>query len=835
MIAIERYRLPFIPVRIGARLYLLASMALATVVVLAAACTYFVSRSSDDVRDIRRLVQLELLQVNELELLLERHRRIIESAPVELDRDRIRQLRVRARDVIDEMFANVPDPAAKSGSTISETLSGLKREGERTLDLADAFAQEEAIRQVAVYVGVAHKIQYDIAHAKVEQMARFDNDVSRLIASGRALTGWVELGSAVALFLIGPFSLLVTRQIVRRLRAMTQTMLRLAENDTAVHVSGTRYRDELGDMARAMGVFTANAIELLEKQREVGTLNRRFKFALDNMSRGLSMFDSDRALIMCNARYGELYRLPDELVQPGTSFDAIIAHRIAIGTGRVGETAGQQRHPWPFDDQGDIGTDIISLTHELADGRIIQIAYQPIEGGGWVGLHEDATQERRQEARVERLARFDTVTNIPNRYSFQEHLDAALRQLPHNGGFAVLWIDLDRFNEVNDTFGHPTGDALLHQVATRLKNAVRTDDFVARLGGDEFAVIQTGIKTSADVDPLAQRLSKVLSEPYRLNSQTIEIGASVGAVLAPYQGVTPEELIRNADIALYQAKARGRGCHISFDATFVEQIKARKSLEADLWEAVRRQAFEVYYQPILDLRTGRVVVCEALLRWAHPTRGPVSPAVFIEVAEDIGAINELGAFALRRACADAVDWPDDIKVAVNLSAVQFARSCIFGTVGDALRDARLPPHRLELEITETVLMRDDTETLSVLSRLRQSGVSIALDDFGTGYSSLNYLRRFAFDKIKIDRSFIQDLPSRTECVAIVKAVADLAKTLGMETVAEGVETHDHMQRVAAAGCDGVQGYLISRPVPNHALRDAINTANAMGTVKARAA
>ena len=815
----------WLPVRIGARLYSLAGLALATVAVLSAAALHFVSRAGETAVDIRHRVQTEIMQVNEFELLLERHRRIVESAPVELDRDKIAEMAHRAHDVIDEMSNNAPKAGENGVAPLSDRLVDLAKEGERALELAANYAQAAAIEQVEAYVKIARAIQSEITRYKAEQLTRIDRDVAGLMASGTVLTHWVALGSLAALVLIGPFSLMVTRQIVRRLAGMTKTMLRLAANDTSVHVSGTRYPDELGDMARAMGVFKANAIALLAKQGEIETLNQRFEFALDNMSRGLSMFDREQRLIVCNSRYRELYRLPAQLVQQGTKFDEILAARIAAGTGRIGETVGGTRLSWPFDRPERAGkSEVIALSHDLSDGRTIQIAYQPLAGGGWVALHEDVTQARLQDARIERLAHFDSVTGIANRYSFKERLDQAFAEITAGGAFAVHWIDLDRFKEVNDTFGHPAGDALLAQVAARLANAVRDEDFVARLGGDEFAVVQKNTHDEAEADPLARRLIKVLSDPYMVGSQRMEIGASIGVVIAPAHGDTAADLIRNADIALYHAKALGRGCHVMFQAALIEELQARRGLEADLLEALRMGGFDMHYQPILDLGRGEVVVCEALMRWTHPVRGSVSPAVFIPLAEEIGAICELGAFALLRACNDAIAWDSGIKVAVNLSAVQFADGGLLQTVIDVLNQTGLHPGRLELEITETVLMADDAATIETLERLRALGISIALDDFGTGFSSLNYLRRFPFDKIKIDQSFIRDLPSRVECVAIVRAISELAKTLGMETVAEGVETSDHLQRVTVAGCNAVQGYLISRPVAREQLAAAIEGA-----------
>jgi diguanylate cyclase (GGDEF)-like protein len=824
---VKRFTLPVLPVRIGARLYCLAGLALATVVILATAALHFVTIAAGTARDIRDRIEVDLLHMNELELLLERHRRIVESAPVELDRDRLSDLRERSRALIVDMGEHAPTHANEFSRALEQLLPEVSRQGDATLHLAYNYAQAAAIDQVQLYVEVARKLQNAIQYSKAEQLSAVDREVAGLIHSGQVVTRWVMLGSAVALILIGPFSLMITRQIVRRLARMTQTMLQLAQNDTAVYVSGTGYPDELGDMARALGVFKANAIALLAKQTEIETLNQRFEFAIQNMSRGLSMFDKSQRLIVCNNRYRDLYGLTEELAQPGAAFNDIIAHRIKAGTGRAGETPDQPRLPWPCDDPAwATQTEQIMLTHDLADGRIIQIAYQPLHGGGWVALHADVTEERRQEARIEKLAHFDSVTGIPNRHFFKQRLDELTQALPVGGAFAVHWIDLDRFKAVNDTFGHPVGDALLQQVAARLTRAVRSEDFVARLGGDEFAVIQMKASQANEIQPLAERLIKVLSEPYMLGTQRLEIGASVGVVIAPDHGMTAKDLIRKADIGLYQAKAKGRGRFVLFEDALVQEITARRSLEVDLLEAMANGDFELYYQPILDLARAEVVVCEALMRWTHAKRGPVSPAVFIPLAEEIGAISELGAFALKRACADAMGWPAHIKVAVNLSAMQFVDGGVLETVMDALHVTGLPPARLELEITETALMRDDAATIETLEQLRSLGISIALDDFGTGYSSLNYLRRLPFDKIKIDQSFIRDMPSHTECVAIVRAVTDLAKSLGITTVAEGVETVDHLARVRAAGCNAVQGYLISRPVRLQSLAFAIENAPA---------
>jgi diguanylate cyclase (GGDEF)-like protein len=831
---IKRLLWHIFPRRIGARLYGLAALALVTVSVLCAAAGHFVTLAGDTARDIRSRVEVELWRVNEAELLLERHRRIIETAPVELDIDRLGELRAKSAALIAALMQHAAADASPVADSMQRLVPKLAAEGNVTLRLAENFAQAAAIDQVVIYAATAQTLSQEIAVHKRTQMAAVDTDVEALVTSGAVLARWVIAGTVVALFLIGPFSLMVTSQVVRRLKGMTATMQRLSANDTTVYVSGTKYQDELGDMARAMGVFKSNAIALLTYQAEIETLNGRFQFALENMSRGLSMFDGAQRLIVCNGRYRQLYDLPDQLCTPGTHVDTILAHRIQLGTGRVGDIGGGTRLDWPFDHSVPDGAhDKVALTHELTDGRMIQIAYQPLVGGGWVALHEDVTDERRQEARISRLAHIDTVTGIANRHAFQERLAAALHTtLAGHLGFAVHWIDLDRFKEVNDTFGHPVGDALLLQVASRLAGTVRLDDIVARLGGDEFAVLQRDVEDMDEARALADRIIKNLAAPYDLAGQRVEIGASAGVVLAPCHGTTADDLIRNADMALYRAKADGRGCHVVFDASLEQEQKARRGLSADILDAIATNSFTLAYQPILDLARGEVTVCEALLRWHHPTRGWVPPAVFIPIAEENGSIVALGAWALQRACEDAKGWAAHIKVAVNLSAVQFQRPGLGSTVSTALAASGLAPQRLELEITETILLSDDTATLATLHQFRALGISIALDDFGTGYSSLNYLRRFPFDKIKIDQTFIRDLPSRAESVAIVRAIADLAKTLRMVTVAEGVETAEHLQRVATAGCDLVQGYLISRPVAPDALANAICHARTVPLVQA---
>ena len=417
------------------------------------------------------------------------------------------------------------------------------------------------------------------------------------------------------------------------------------------------------------------------------------------------------------------------------------------------------------------------------------------------------------ENKISWMARHDTLTRLPNRPHLRQRLEDALRG---SGAVALLYLDLDRFKEVNDTLGHAAGDLLLQHVAQRLLACVREGDTVARLGGDEFAVLLTDAGTAADAGPLAQRLVTALSQPFDLRGQQVMIGISVGVATAR-RPVEADALARNADHALYQAKADGRGRFRFFEPEMDQRLQHKRALEADIREAVAANAFTLCYQPIINLASGRIVGLEALLRWQHARRGAVSPAEFVPIAEETGLIRQLGAWVLQEACMAAATWPAGMRLAVNLSPVQFHGGGLVETVTEALAAAGFPAGRLELEITEQVLLRQDEATLAQLRRLRALGARVCLDDFGVGYSSLSTLHGFPFDKIKIDQSFIRDLPQQDSARAIVRAIAGLGATLGMATTAEGVETPGQLEAVRAFGCTEVQGYLFSRPRPGHEL------------------
>ncbi len=443
----------------------------------------------------------------------------------------------------------------------------------------------------------------------------------------------------------------------------------------------------------------------------------------------------------------------------------------------------------------------------------MQILRNPLPSGGWVATHEDITERRRAEARIVYLAGHDQLTDLPNRVLLREKLEAVLAKAAQGGSFAVHCLDLDRFKAVNDTLGHSMGDELLKQVAERLRNAVREDNVVARLGGDEFAVVQCELDRPEAASALANRIIEVIGEPYYIDGQRIVIGTSVGVALAPGDGLDPDQLLKNADLALYRAKEDGRGTVRFFERGMDARLQARRLFETELRAALGNGELEVYYQPVFNLAANEISGFEALLRWNHPVRGMVSPVEFIPVAEDTGLIIPIGEWVLRQACAEAAAWPAPLQVAVNLSAVQFKGRNLVGTVMSALAAAGLPPARLELEVTESVLLLESQATRATLHKLRELGVRIAMDDFGTGYSSLSYLRSFPFDKIKIDRSFIRDLSTKPGCTAIVHAIAELARSLGMATTAEGVETEEHLTLLRAEGCTEIQGYLISPPKP----------------------
>jgi diguanylate cyclase (GGDEF)-like protein len=456
----------------------------------------------------------------------------------------------------------------------------------------------------------------------------------------------------------------------------------------------------------------------------------------------------------------------------------------------------------------------------LPDGRTISIAHQTMPDGGWVAVYENITERRQAEARIEHLARHDQLTNLPNRVFFRAELDEAVERLKRGQSFAVHCIDLDKFKIINDTLGHPVGDELLRAVSSRLRDCLQASDFVARLGGDEFAIVQSDVERPEDCTNLARRIIDVVSAPYILESHHLVIGASIGIAIASGKEADPDQLLKNADLAMYRAKSDGRGAYRIFEQEMDARIQARREMERDLRHALDAGEIELYFQPIVNPARG-VVAFEALVRWFHPKDGEVPPNKFIPLAEENGLIGPLGEWIFRSACAEATKWPSEISVAVNLSSAQIKLGNIGQTILSALANSGLAASRLEIEITESVLLDNDARTLALFNQLRTLGVRIALDDFGTGYSSLSYLRNLPVDKIKIDQSFIRDVVEKPEARAIVKAIVSLANALNIGVVAEGVETAQQWDIVQAEGCQQIQGYFLSRAHPATAVKSVI--------------
>ena len=534
---------------------------------------------------------------------------------------------------------------------------------------------------------------------------------------------------------------------------------------------------------------------------------------LDNMSQGVVMFDSQMQLIFCNQRYVEMYGLSADVAQPGCPLRELIEHRVASGS-----FAGDPVEYIAGLTETLAAGETMQQTVTLADGRAFSVVNKPIAGGGWLSTHEDVTERQRSEERIAHMARHDALTDLPNRTMMREHLEHELKRVKRGECLAVLCLDLDQFKSVNDALGHPIGDELLKLVGERLRGCTREPDTVARLGGDEFAIIMTQMQQPTDAAALSKRIRDSIIKPYQIDGHQIVTDISIGISVAPIDALDAEMLMRNADMALYGAKADGRGTYRFFEPEMNTRMKARRELEMDLRNALAGRKFELHYQPLVNLETKEVNAFEALLRWNHPVRGIISPADFIPIAEETGLIVPLGEWVLKTACAEAANWPDHIKIAVNLSPAQLNNRNLLAVVAEAIEQSGMSPHKLQLEITETVLLQNTFSTLSTLHELRKLGVQIALDDFGTGYSSLSYLRSFPFDKIKIDRSFIQDLSNGSEPVAIVHAVANLAKCLNMTSTAEGVETQQQLDTLKAIGCTEMQGYLFSKARPAKEIR-----------------
>jgi diguanylate cyclase (GGDEF)-like protein len=554
-------------------------------------------------------------------------------------------------------------------------------------------------------------------------------------------------------------------------------------------------------------------------QSKLAAQDLRIRAILDNLAQGLSLYDNQARLVLCNQQFLDIYRLPPELGKPGTSFRDILEARVAGNTHVGDDGAAYVADRISAVDEGRT----LGGIHRLNSGQVISMTHQPMADGGWVSTHKDVTEVQNMQAELTHLAYHDALTGLPNRTLFYRRIGNAFKNLDAHGGLAVLCLDLDGFKPVNDTMGHAAGDALLRQFAARLISCLGPDDTAARMGGDEFAVLHRG----GDEDTalaLADRIAEATQAPFDLDGRVASIAVGIGIAHADRDGGDTDALLHSADLALYAAKRDRRGGIRSFDPALDRAAADRRRIEMDLKRAIELQEFELYFQPILDLRTEAFSGFEALLRWRHPERGMIPPCDFIPVAEETGLILPIGEWVIREALAEAAQWPADLRVAVNVSSAQLVRGNLPTILMQALAKSGIAHGRVEIEITESVFLANSAESLETLRQLRALGVRIALDDFGTGYSALGYLLAFPFDKIKIDGTFVRALSSADGAKTIVSAVADIGARLGMETTAEGIEDADQLRAVHAAGYKEAQGYLIARPMPREATRRMLTAA-----------
>jgi diguanylate cyclase (GGDEF)-like protein len=629
--------------------------------------------------------------------------------------------------------------------------------------------------------------------------------------SSRSLLTTLSVLAGLTLCLVAVVMLILSSRITRPLVRITQTVAEVARGNWHVDVPDIDRADEVGDIARAVvvlehslcerdqlrdDVFRQNTI-LTEREQQLQEQNERFDAALNNMSQGLCMFGARGRLKVFNAQFCRIYGIEPEALASEPLHTEV--RRLAGLTERSAAEIKAQGRP---------------ITRTLVDGRSVEISIEPMADGGWVETHEDVTASVTAQARITHLATHDALTGLSNRTLLAEQLAAAFADQVQGGPpVTVICLDLDDFKGINDTLGHPAGDELLRQVGRRLTALAPPGSTLARLGGDEFALILADAALPDGALGLAEEALTQLRRPFVLSGQVVSVDASLGLAVSGPQDADGDDLLRRADLALYAAKAEGGRRVRAFEPEMEERQHQRRWLERELRLAIGNQEIQLYYQPQFDVATNAVTGFEALARWPHPTRGMISPGEFIPVAEATGLIDALGAYVLRRACEDAVRWPGSLRVAVNISPIQFREGTLDRFVEEVLRTTRLPSQRLELEITESVILGQDPESFDMLSRLRRLGVRFAMDDFGTGYSSLSSLNTFRFDKIKLDQSFVRNLLEKDEAAAIVHVVAELGRSLKISTTAEGVETPEQLARLRASGFTEVQGYLMSKPIP----------------------
>ncbi len=566
--------------------------------------------------------------------------------------------------------------------------------------------------------------------------------------------------------------------------------------------------EELDENSRGLERAVAERTAVLRvREAELEAQNLRFDAAINNMSQALLMFDEAARLVICNNRYLEMYNLPPGVLVPGRGLLDIVEYQVEHGT-LVGRPEQLAEHVLAAAAR----RKSTAWLNELPDGRTISVRLHPIADGGWVTTHEDISDRRDAERRIAHMVRHDPLTDLPNRLLLRERLVEAVAGITHRQKVAVLYLDVDQFKAVNDMLGHVAGDDVLKALAARLAACMDQRSLLARVGGDEFAVVRTMPSDAvADIAAFAKRIVEAVRIPFELHGRATALEVSLGVSIGPDDAVDASDLVKNAELALQRAKADGRGLIRYFEPEMDARMKQRRAIEAALRAALASRQFRLHYQPVMNLLTEQVSTCEALIRWRSPDGREVGPAEFIPIAEEMGLIVTLGEWVIRQACADAVRWPSGVRVAINLSPLQLLNPRLVPIVVNSLASTGLPAERLEIEITETVLMQNTEMTLNTLHQLHDLGIRISMDDFGTGYSSLSNLRLFPFDKIKIDRSFVSGLPGDENSAAIVRAVAALANSLNMSTTAEGVETAEQAEICQRLGCTEIQGFYISHP------------------------
>ncbi len=791
--------------------YVVLALVLLTLCVLAAASARFARSTSAQSTLIEDKGALLARLDNPVLVLVERHRAMIDSAARDRgtgDRDRVRDgagaVEVRLRRALNALSAQDAVEAGRQADLRSR-LPALFEAARAVIDQPDDDARREA---AVVYDRAADELDARLAGWRDGLQRIIDNETRQLRADASLLVGWTWAGGLATLLICG-LSAFVTTRVLRRLAKVTEAMALLAAGRVDVALPKDGGMDELDDLCRAAGAWKESGRRAQLQGEALQHTVTLFDGALNNMRDGLTMFDRSGRIEVINRRVYELYGLDRAVVRPGSTLREMVEHGVARGVfpGRdVAEVLDEMRN---------VGDGRPAPTIVTATGRTVTLSREQGPDGAWITTHEDVTERRRSEEHVRFLERHDVLTGLPNRVELGARLVAAFGKQAAGraaAGFALHLLDVRRIKQVNEAFGHATGDGLLQLLAGRLRGAVRDGGFLARMEGDRFAVLQSG-GGAEEAAGLARRMRRVAAEPFRIAAHDVVVGLSVGIALAPADGEYAGALLRNANLALVRAKAEAAGAWHFFEPGMNAAAQARRELESDLRLALQREEFEVWYQPLVNTGTRKVSGFEALVRWMHPARGVVGPVEFIPVAEETGLIVQLGAWVLRTACVEAAGWPPDLKLAVNLSAVQFRDPDLVRTVIQALDDAEFAASRLDLEITESVLLQDSDATLATLHELRALGVRISMDDFGTGYSSLSYLRSFPFDKIKIDKSFVSDLSDRADSLAIVRAVTGIGRSLGMATTAEGVETADQLARLSSEGCTEVQGYLFSPPRP----------------------